>query len=110
MLFAGLLVIAIAAMLAALAFGSADIGIAEVIGTLSGGGENGAFAAGILAAWTASGTRPEFMTVTGVSTGALAAPFAFLGSDYDDELQRLYGGLAPSRIVSEPHLKSGFLK
>ncbi len=66
--------------------------------TLSGGGENGAFAAGILNAWSESGTRPEFMVVTGVSTGALAAPFAFLGSDYDDELKELYGGLPPSRI------------
>ncbi len=52
--------------------------------TLSGGGENGAFAAGILTAWSEAGTRPEFTAVTGVSTGALAAPFAFLGSDYDD--------------------------
>ncbi|WP_170782791.1 patatin-like phospholipase family protein [Ruegeria lacuscaerulensis] len=66
--------------------------------TLSGGGEDGAFAAGILNAWSESGTRPEFMVVTGVSTGALAAPFAFLGSDYDDELKELYGGLPPSRI------------
>ncbi len=38
------------------------------------------------------------MAVTGVSTGALVAPFAFLGSDYDDELKNLYGGLPPSRI------------
>ena len=38
--------------------------------TLSGGGENGAFAAGILNAWSDSGTRPEFLTVTGVSTGS----------------------------------------
>ncbi|CUJ83318.1 Patatin [Ruegeria denitrificans] len=66
--------------------------------TLSGGGEDGAFAAGILSAWSDSGTRPEFMAVTGVSTGALAAPFAFLGSNYDDELKELYGGLPPSRI------------
>jgi hypothetical protein len=66
--------------------------------TLSGGGEDGAFAAGILSAWSEAGTRPEFMAVTGVSTGALAAPFAFLGSDYDDELKNLYGGLPPSRI------------
>ncbi|NOC43898.1 hypothetical protein GS605_01200 [Ruegeria sp. HKCCD7559] len=66
--------------------------------TLSGGGEDGAFAAGILSAWSESGTRPEFMVVTGVSTGALAAPFAFLGSDYDFDLKELYGGLPPSRI------------
>ena len=46
---------------------------------LSGGGSDGAFGAGILAGWTASGKRPEFDLVTGVSTGALTAPFAFLG-------------------------------
>ncbi len=66
--------------------------------TLSGGGEDGAFAAGILTAWSEAGSRPEFMAVTGVSTGALAAPFAFLGSNYDGELKNLYGGLPPSRI------------
>ena len=57
---------------------------------LSGGGSNGAFGAGFLDGWTASGTRPVFKLVTGISTGALAAPFAFLGSDYDDELERVY--------------------
>ncbi len=66
--------------------------------TLSGGGENGAFAAGILTAWSEAGTRPEFSSVTGVSTGALAAPFAFLGTKFDDELRRLYGGLPPANI------------
>ncbi len=65
---------------------------------LSGGGENGAFSAGILNAWSQSGTRPEFVTVTGVSTGALAAPFAFLGSDYDNELRVVYGGLPPESL------------
>ncbi len=54
---------------------------------ISGGGPNGAFGAGLFAGWTASGTRPEFSMVTGISTGALTAPFAFLGPDYDDELK-----------------------
>ena len=44
---------------------------------LSGGGQNGAFGAGLLNGWTASGTRPEFQIVTGISTGALAAPPIF---------------------------------
>ncbi|MEM7222646.1 MAG: patatin-like phospholipase family protein [Pseudomonadota bacterium] len=57
---------------------------------LSGGGQNGAFGAGLLNGWTASGTRPEFLVVTGISTGALIAPFAFLGPDYDDELTEVY--------------------
>lgn len=57
---------------------------------LSGGGANGAYGAGVLVGWTESGTRPEFSVVTGVSTGALAAPFAFLGSDWDDELHGAY--------------------
>lgn len=54
---------------------------------ISGGGENGAFAAGLLLGWTAAGDRPEFSVVTGVSAGALVAPFAFLGPDYDHVLR-----------------------
>jgi predicted acylesterase/phospholipase RssA len=57
---------------------------------ISGGGAKGAFGAGLFAGWTASGTRPEFTMVTGISTGALTAPFAFLGSDYDDVLKKVY--------------------
>lgn len=57
---------------------------------VSGGGANGAFAAGLLCGWTASGKRPRFSAVTGVSTGALIAPFAFLGPKYDDILRDSY--------------------
>lgn len=53
---------------------------------LSGGGSLGAYGAGVLVGWTESGDRPEFDVVTGISTGALMATFAFLGPDYDDEL------------------------
>jgi predicted acylesterase/phospholipase RssA len=58
--------------------------------SISGGGAGGAFAVGVLKAWSHRGDRPVFDVVTGVSTGALIAPFAFLGSDYDDELAALY--------------------
>jgi Patatin-like phospholipase len=57
---------------------------------ISGGGDDGAFGAGLLVGWSARGDRPQFDVVTGVSTGALAAPFAFLGRDYDPALQRIY--------------------
>lgn len=57
---------------------------------ISGGGSNGAFGAGILNGWTRNGTRPEFDIVTGVSTGSLSAPFAFLGSGWDEELAAVY--------------------
>nr|PMH77861.1 hypothetical protein BCU58_11480 [Vibrio sp. 10N.286.48.B7] len=57
---------------------------------LSGGGVNGAFSAGLLNAWTQRGDRPEFDIVTGVSTGAIVAIYAFLGSDYDQELKHYY--------------------
>lgn len=57
---------------------------------LSGGGSDGAFGAGVLAGWTASGKRPEFHFVTGVSTGALTAPFAFLGPRYDEALKKVF--------------------
>lgn len=66
---------------------------------ISGGGANGAFGAGLLTGWTASGTRPEFTMVTGVSTGALAAPFVFLGSDYDAELKKVYTGTSTKDIL-----------
>jgi hypothetical protein len=57
---------------------------------LSGGGSNGAFGAGFLNGWTRQGTRPTFKIVTGVSTGALMAPFAFVGPEYDDALREFY--------------------
>lgn len=57
---------------------------------LSGGGEDGAFGAGALCGLTQRGTRPDFDVVTGVSTGALIAPMAFLGSSCDDALQHMF--------------------
>jgi hypothetical protein len=57
---------------------------------LSGGGASGAFGAGYLNGWTSTGTRPVFKIVTGVSTGALMAPFAFVGKDFDDALRQFY--------------------
>jgi Patatin-like phospholipase len=57
---------------------------------LSGGGANGAFGAGFLSGWSATGRRPVFKMVTGVSTGALMAPFAFLGPQYDAALHEFY--------------------
>jgi len=57
---------------------------------LSGGGANGAFGAGFLSGWTETGTRPVFKLVSGVSTGALMAPFAFLGPKYDPALREFY--------------------
>jgi len=57
---------------------------------LSGGGANGAYGAGFLKGWSESGERPELFIVSGISTGALIAPYAFLGSDYDEDLERLY--------------------
>lgn len=57
---------------------------------ISGGGSDGAFGAGVLSGWSDAGTRPEFDLVTGVSTGALAAPFVFLGSKYNRQLKEIY--------------------
>lgn len=66
---------------------------------ISGGGDNGAFGAGLLIGWTARGDRPEFKVVTGVSTGALTAPFAFLGPDYDDELREVYTTISADDVL-----------
>jgi predicted acylesterase/phospholipase RssA len=67
---------------------------------VSGGGDNGAFGAGLLVGWTEHGDRPEFKIVTGISTGALIAPFAFLGSDWDDELREVYTTISPDKVMS----------
>jgi uncharacterized protein YceK len=68
---------------------------------LSGGGANGAFGAGLLKGWTESGTRPVFKLVTGISTGALIAPFAFLGSGYDATLEDFYTTITTEDIYRE---------
>jgi predicted patatin/cPLA2 family phospholipase len=65
---------------------------------VSGGGDNGAFGAGLINGWSETGTRPEFRMVTGVSTGALIAPFAFLGPSYDAALREVYTTMTPDRV------------
>ena len=73
---------------------------------ISGGGDNGAFAAGLLNGWTKAGTRPRFKFVTGVSTGALIAPFAFLGEAYDEKLKTLYTSISLNDIALKRSLVS----
>jgi hypothetical protein len=76
---------------------------------ISGGGENGAFGAGLLTEWSALGTRPEFKAVTGVSTGALIAPFAFLGPAHDGELERFYTTISRRDVMVSRGLLSGVM-
>ena len=68
---------------------------------ISGGGDKGAFAAGFLNGWTKAGTRPQFKLVTGVSTGALIAPFAFLGPAYDGKLKEIYTNISLRDIAQK---------
>jgi hypothetical protein len=65
---------------------------------ISGGGDNGAYGSGLLNGWSAAGTRPQFKGVTGVSTGALIAPLAFLGPDYDPVLREVYTTMTAERV------------
>ncbi len=71
---------------------------------LSGGGGDGAFGAGILCGWTEAGNRPRFKLVTGISTGALIAPFAFLGPEYDATLKEAYTTISDDDIYKVPSL------
>ena len=75
---------------------------------ISGGGSDGAFGAGLLNGWTQAGNRPRFTVVTGVSTGALMAPFAFLGSRYDHVLKELYTKYATKDIL-RPTVLAGLI-
>jgi hypothetical protein len=74
---------------------------------ISGGGDNGAFGAGFLNGWTASGSRPEFKMVTGVSTGALIAPFAFLGPRYDGALEKFYTTISQKDVFKSRGMIKG---
>jgi Patatin-like phospholipase len=68
---------------------------------ISGGGSDGAFGGGVLAGWSQSGARPEFAVVTGASIGALIAPFAFLGSRYDDEIRKSFTTMSAADIFED---------
>jgi hypothetical protein len=86
------------------AFGDAIVKTPVSFLALSGGGDDGAFGAGVLCGWTAHGTRPRFKMVTGISTGALIAPFAFLGESYDHVLRHVYTGVTNSDIFRQKSL------
>lgn len=74
---------------------------------LSGGGQYGAFGAGFLAGWSERRDRPSFDLVTGVSTGALLATHAFLGTPADDVvLAALYTGIDRDDIYRESYLRA----
>ena len=75
---------------------------------VSGGGDNGAFGAGLLVGWTKAGDRPEFKLVTGISAGALIAPFAFLGPEYDARLKEVFTSISADDIFTERGLVEGF--
>jgi hypothetical protein len=76
---------------------------------MSGGGADGAFAAGLLNGWTQTGKRPEFTVVTGVSIGALLAPYAFLGPKLDDELRNAITTITGADIFEDRQTHESFL-
>jgi hypothetical protein len=77
--------------------------------SLSGGGDDGAYGAGLLIGWGERGDRPQFNLVTGISTGALIAPFAFMGKEYDPILRDVYTKYGPQDIFIARGLISGIL-
>lgn len=75
---------------------------------LSGGGSDGAFGAGVLVGWTERGDRPEFEYVTGVSAGAIIAPFAYLGPEYDPHITEIWTQIHSEDLIT-PQIISGLL-
>ncbi|MGC2780631.1 MAG: patatin-like phospholipase family protein [Bradyrhizobium sp.] len=90
---------------------SAEIPVSRPLNFLaiSGGAENGAFGAGLLVGWDEAGSRPAFDMVTGVSSGALIAPFVFLGRQHDDRLREVFTAYERKDIftVNVPGLLQG---
>jgi hypothetical protein len=90
------------------AWGDSDDDFARLLPTadgpwlaMSGGGSDGAYAAGLLTGLSQTGKRPQFAVVTGASIGALLAPFAFLGPNYDDELHKLFTTITAGDIFED---------
>jgi hypothetical protein len=77
--------------------------------SLSGGGDDGAYGAGLLVGWTAHRDRPSFKLVTGVSTGALIAPFAFLGPEYDAALTDVYTNINQSKVLEKRFITAALI-
>lgn len=75
---------------------------------LSGGAEDGAFGAGFLTGWSKRGDRPRFEVVTGVSAGALIAPYAYLGPGYDRQLTEVWREFDASSVAT-PQVLAGLL-
>ncbi len=73
---------------------------------ISSGSDKGAYSAGFLNGWSEAGTRPQFDIVSGVSTGALIAPFAFLGTPYDPHLTSLYTTIDSDAIYNATPFKA----
>ena len=76
---------------------------------LSTGGADGAFGAGLLNGLSAAGKRPDYAVVTGVSTGALMAPFVFAGPRYDAALQAVYTNTSAADIFEVGGTGESFL-
>ena len=76
---------------------------------ISGGGDKGAFAAGLIAGWTESGNRPYFHVVTGVSTGSLVAPFAFVGPECDHTLKNVFTNISQKDILGRRNVMAAVL-
>src|ERR1700736_5550053 len=81
----------------------------ESLLAISGGGDNGAFGAGVLVGWSESRTRPSFKIVTGISTGALIAPLAFVGPEYDPLLADMYTAIDQTDIFEKRPIVAGLL-
>jgi predicted acylesterase/phospholipase RssA len=81
----------------------------ESLLAISGGGDNGAFGAGVLVGWSESRTRPSFKIVTGISAGALIAPLAFVGPEYDRLLADMYTTIGQSDIFERRPVLAGLV-
>lgn len=77
---------------------------------ISGGGDKGSFAAGLITGWTESGSRPtDFAVVTGISTGALIAPFAYVGPECDETLKNVFRNIKPRDIFFNRKMTAALL-
>jgi predicted acylesterase/phospholipase RssA len=81
----------------------------ESLLAISGGGDNGAFGAGVLVGWSESRTRPSFKIVTGISTGALIAPLAFVGPEHDPLLADMYTTIDQPDIFEKRPVLAGLV-